>query len=389
MAEKSSILGTITKIIFIGGAIVLFALLAILIIRWVPKALNGVANIGSSFSSTIRGGETIDVNINQQEINSGESFVISFDHSPTVPGEYYLTYSCEDSLIFDIQSTNGLKRILCNAPFKLGQNIEIISLVPTLGKKNVFVDSNIKINYKDFENNDEVAYGESMITIKNTDGSNTASNPFDANFAGSTVTSAPVDDSTTTQTPKIGGNTVAPDYYGNADLTITNIARTQGDSALSFTVYNYGTKPTGNWYFSYTDAENPSRTLTSPIQPSLNPGQGLLTQIRFDSQRYDNQVVTIYLDSTNSVYESNESNNRSSVTIDGRNSSYRYNYDDDDDADLVIEDLEVGRMSGSRFTEDDEIDEDDDAAVRFTVRNRGGESRMMTMMNTDLEDNQV
>ncbi len=31
-------------------------------------------------------------------------------------------------------------------------------------------------------------------------------------------------------------------------------------------------------------------------------------------------------------------------------------------------------MRGSRFVEDDEIDEDDDAAVRFVVVNRGGET---------------
>ncbi|MBP6925957.1 MAG: hypothetical protein KBC22_02790, partial [Candidatus Pacebacteria bacterium] len=49
-------------------------------------------------------------------------------------------------------------------------------------------------------------------------------------------------------------------------------------------------------------------------------------------------------------------------------------YDRNDDADLEIDSFEVGRMDGNRFREDDTIDEDDDAAVQFTVINRGGES---------------
>ena len=44
-----------------------------------------------------------------------------------------------------------------------------------------------------------------------------------------------------------------------------------------------------------------------------------------------------------------------------------------DDANLEIDDLESGRLEGRRFYEDDEIDEDDEAAVRFVVENTGDE----------------
>lgn len=418
MAEKSSILGTITKIILIGGAIILFALLVIWILQWIPKAINGVADVGSDITNELRGGELIEVALNQEEINSGQPFAITFEHTPSKPGEYYLIYSCAESLILDIQSTNGPKRILCNTPFKIGENIDAISLVPTLTKTNVFTDTNIEIFFKDYENNERVASGNTVATIKNISGETTANNsntnPFDANLAGSTVTSSPTENSqfqrTNTQSSNSQDNGLLNSLIGNggflttvtntgtsntnqnvsynygsgrADLVITNIAETAGRSALSFTVYNYGSRSTGNWYFSYTDAENPNRTLTSPIQPSLAPGQGLFIQVAFDFQRYSNQNVSVYIDSTNSVSESNESNNRTSVIIDGRTDGnysfggnyYGYgDYDRYDDADLVIDDLEVGRISGSRFIEDDEIDEDDDAGVRFTVRNRGGES---------------
>lgn len=372
--ENKSALGTITKIIFIGGAIVLFVLLAIWVIRLVPKAINGVANIGSSLTNGLRGAESIVVQTNDSEVNTGEPFVISFDYSPTVPGEYYFSFSCEEALVMNIESRNGSRRVLCNTPFKLGENIDMISLRPSLSRQNIFVDSEVTISYKDFENNEEIAYGNTIVTFKNTSGAE-AENPYGGDFAGSTVTSTEVEEAPTTtnssDSDNAGNRTYAPTYYGYADLAITNIARTVGKSELTFTVYNLGTNTSGNWYFSYTDAENPSNTLISPIQPNLRPGQGLLIRVGFDSQKNNNQTINVFADSTNSIYESNESNNYSSVNIDGNNNN---SYNSGDDADLVIDNLEVGRISGSRFIENDEIDDNDDAAIRFTVRNIGGES---------------
>jgi hypothetical protein len=132
MAEKSSVLSTITKIIFIGGAIVLFVLLAIWVVRTVPKIIGGISNFGDSIGETIRGGDQITLSANNKEINSGESFILSFDYAPEAQGTYFLNYSCEDSLVMDIESRNGPKRILCNSPFKLGENIDMISLRPNL-----------------------------------------------------------------------------------------------------------------------------------------------------------------------------------------------------------------------------------------------------------------
>jgi hypothetical protein len=188
------------------------------------------------------------------------------------------------------------------------------------------------------------------------------------------VTSSPAEDTAPAPTPVTTTPSTGTSFVGRPDLAITNIARTEGQSALSFTAYNLGSRSTGNWYFSYTDAENPGRTLISPLQPNLNPGQGLLIQVRFDSQENRNQTVSVFLDSTYSINESNEGNNTASVIINGDRNGGGRSFNRNDDADLVIEDLEVGRISGNRFVEDDDIDEDDDAAIRFTVRNRGGES---------------
>ena len=151
------------------------------------------------------------------------------------------------------------------------------------------------------------------------------------------------------------------------------------DSQSTFVihVYNYGNTATGPWEFSYTDAENPSRTVLSPLQGSLGAGQGLAVTVRFDGQDNSKQTVAITLDPSNKISETSESNNTGSVVITGDSSDSNNSdnsYDSKDDADLIITSMEVGRISGNRFSEDDEIDEDDTAAVRFVVKNQGGES---------------
>ena len=74
MADKPNILGTITKIVVIGGAILLFALLAYLIITWVPKAISGIANIGSSLRNGLAGEEQIQITINDSSIENKKQF---------------------------------------------------------------------------------------------------------------------------------------------------------------------------------------------------------------------------------------------------------------------------------------------------------------------------
>jgi hypothetical protein len=372
--DKPKFLDTVTKIIFVGGAILIFAILAYLIITWVPVLINKVSNIGSSVTQNLKKGEQIVVETNKKDFASSENIQVSWNYEPATRGDYYISYKCEDSLLFDIQSVNGNKRILCNSPFKLGQNIKSVLLIPTVTKENIFIDAEIKISYKDADEK-EIAFGTTDVTVKNTN-ETIGTNPYDSTTSTSTNTSTGASKSSVKTEPVKTATTYVPTYStsgGKADLQITNIGRLE-NSGFSFIVWNYGSKASGTWYFTYTDAMNPSKVVYSPIQMSLAPGQGMLNTVRFDSQRYDSQTISIVVDATNSVSESNESNNYGSVVIYGNGNNYNNDYNDDDKADLIIEDLEVGRMSGSRFVEDDEIDEDDDAAIRFTVKNKGGES---------------
>lgn len=384
MADNSTKANFIAKTLFIIGGIILFIVLVLFIFRIVPIVVSNVSSFGKNIFSGMTKKTTYDeiqVSTNNDTVNIESPVIVSFEYEPkNITGEYFVSYNCIEGVLFDIQSKDGPKRIICNTPLKLGNNISSISLTPQFTKSNSFADSIITISYRDTKNN-IIASGSKTITIKGDEDAAVAQgdNPYAINgsLSGSTVTTTVVAPTPTTTT-----NTTTPTYnpiYTNPtkDLAITYIAPTNYDSSFVMHVYNYGNTPTGPWEFSYTDAENPSRTVISPIQASLAGGQGLAITVRFDGQYNSNQTVFVQADPYNKITETNESNNASSVVIYGGSSNYNSNnnyYNSNDDADLVITDIEVGRISGNRFVQDSEIDEDDTSGVLFVVTNEGGES---------------
>lgn len=360
MSDNSTKANLIAKILFIAGGFILFIVIAVFIFKMVPYAISNIANVGSSIKGSIFGSEdAIKISTDSDTAIAKTPIILSFEYTPQVAGEYFISYKCADGLLYDIQSTNGSKRIICNAPFKLGENVDSISITPLFTKTNSLVDSVVTIIYKD-EDDKTIAQGSKTITIKNTDAPTTID---DEDLSGSTVTTKPI--TTTSTTPR-------PTYVSpTKDLVLTYLEG-KSNSTFIIYVYNYGNIPTGLWNFEYTDAENPSDTITSKPQPSLGPRQGLAITVHFSGQEDSPQTIDVEVDPSNKIRETNESNNSGSVDIEGDPSNTNYNKDED--ADLIIEDMEVGRMSGNDFREDDQIDTDDTAGVKFTVRNQGGEA---------------
>ncbi len=372
MADNSTKANLIAKILFIAGGILLFIVLVIFIFKMIPVAISGLSNMGSGLKGLVSKDE-IKISTETDVVEVKTPVTLSFEYDSTNPGQYFISYECVDGFFFDIQSKDGPKRIVCETPFKLGSNIRAISLIPIFTDSNTFADSNITISYKD-EAGNTLATGEKIITVQGDKTSTTANeeNPFESNgsLAGSNVTTKPIPASTPAPAYTPTTSYVTP----TKDLTVTYISSTDSRSSFVMYVYNYGNTSTGPWEFSYTDAENPSRTILSPIQASLARGQGLAITVQFDGQDNSRQTIEVSLDPLNKIKESNESNNKTSVVIVASSNSNDDDYDSNDDADLIITSMEVGRISGNRFVEDDEIDEDDTAAVRFVVKNQGGES---------------
>ncbi len=374
MADTSNKANLIAKILFIAGGILLFIVLVMFIFKLVPAALSGLANMGSGLKGLVSK-EKIEIITESDTVEVQTPIALSFEYTEKEPGQYFISYNCIDGFFFDIQSKDGPKRIVCDVPFKLGTNLSTISLVPIFTDSNEFADTLLTISYKD-KNGNDLATGEKTLTIEGQPKDPIAEeNPYNEKvpLAGSKVVAQPL-------TTKAPATTQTQQVNPSKDLAVTYIASIDSQSALVMHVYNFGNTPTGSWEFSYTDAENPSRTVLSPIQASLGAGQGLAITVRFDGQDNSRQTVNVVADPQNKINESNEANNTANVIVTGSSNS---NDDDDsnddsynrnDDADLVITSLEIGRISGNRFVEDDEIDENDDTAVRFVVKNQGGES---------------
>lgn len=380
MAETTQKRNFIARTLFIIGGLILFIVLVVFIFKLIPILVSG---LGSTFGFKPQTKESIIVTTDTEIIKNQTPVVVSFAYEPTQMGQYFVTYSCADGLFFDIQSSDGPRRIICNTPFKLGTNINSIALMPVLTKANSFVDSTLKIEYKDVQNN-LVDTGTKTITITSegssmTNATSTPNNPFDLNapLAGSTVTNTALPAQTTTQAPT-QSQTPRPVASPTRDITVTAIYPLANQSTFVMNVYNYGNTATGPWTFTYTDAENPSRTILAPMQGSLGAGQGMAITVRFDGQVNASQIITVMLDPYNQIAETNNANNTATVTITGRTSGYNPNPTDphnpNERADFVITSIEVGEMRNGRFVQNSTLDRQDRGVVRFTVQNRGGQS---------------
>lgn len=374
MSDNSTKANLIAKTLFIAGGIILFIVLVIFIFRIVPIAISNIKSFGTTIGSSITNkisDEKIKISVKNDTVLSNNPVIVSFEYEPKTAGKYFISYECENNLLFNIQSKEGPKQIICATPLNIGDTINTISLTPLLTTSNDFVDAKITIEYKDPEDK-VLAFGTKIITVKNKDTiaeTPSKENPFEVNgsLSGSTITSQPVTPTKTVQTTSTYSKPTR-------DLALAYIAQTQRDSSFVIHAYNYGNTTINSWVFSYTDAENPSKTVLSPVQASLKPGQGLAVTVQFDGQRNSRQSIQVILDPYNSISESSESNNSGTTIITGDSSNSNDSYDSNDDADLIITSMEVGRISGSRFVEDDEVDENDTAAIKFIVKNQGGES---------------
>ncbi len=376
----------IGKILFVIGVIIILILLASLIIRFVPKIFGGIANIGSSLGGAFGQKEEIIVTASDVNLNNGERFIVSWDSDIDKVGVYNVSFGCVDNVNIDIETTSGVRRLICENPFTLGQNPGSVTLIANLNKENSFADVPIKISFTQ-GSKAALASSEVLVTIQN-------GNPNAGTFGttGSTITAEPVEQepkptntttssqTTSTRTTTSQPRTVVyqPIATGPADLAISNIAAI-GNNRIAFTVSNNGGRASGNWYFNYATPTSPKETITSPIQMSLGPNQSMLYTITFNAKASGNQSVTVQIDPNNLISEASETNNIGTITLSGSafgggsSNNNDDSYNSREDADFEIRDLQVGRLSGNRFIEDDEAEEGDDIAIRFVVKNRGGE----------------
>ncbi len=369
------------KILFVLGIIIILIVLASLIISFVPRVFSGLANIGSSLGELGKKPE-ISVTASDVSLNNSERFVINWESNIDKTGLYNISHPCVDNVTVDIETINGTRRMICGDSFTLGPNPGSLTLIANLNKENAFVDVPIAISF--VQDGKTIASNDVVVTIQNGDpntGTGISAKPVEEEPVKEVT---PVKQKPTTPVTKTPTQykpvTYVPVVTGPADLAISKIASISNNKIV-FTVTNKGGRSTGSWLFQYTTPTDPKKTITSPLQMSLGPNQSILYTITFEAKANGNQSVVIQLDPSNLVSESIENNNIETITLTGSgfgNNNGSNNNDDSynskDDADFIIQNLEVGRVSGNKFVKDDTADEGDDIALRFVVKNRGGEN---------------
>lgn len=372
-----SILG---KILFVVGIIIVLIVLAFLIISFVPRIFGGLANIGTSIENVFKKDE-ISVTTSDVSLNNGDRFVINWESNINKTGLYNISHSCVDNVTVDIETTVGVRRMICGDTFTLGPNAGSVTLVANLKKENAFSDIPVTISFVD-ENSKTLASGTVVVTIQNGDpnaGTGISAQPVEQEDETDNNTSNTNTGSTRTSTTNTQPRTVVytPTVTGPADLAISNIAAF-GNNQIVFTVTNKGGRASGNWTFNYSTPTEPKQTISSPLQISLGPNQSILYTVTFNAKSAGNQSVVVQIDPNNLISELSETNNVGTVTISGNafgggSNNNNGSYDPRDDADFIIQNLEVGRISGNRFIEDDNAEDGDDIAIRFIVKNQGGD----------------
>jgi len=387
--KEKSLLG---KILFIVGVVVILIILAFLVVTFVPKIFSGLANVGSSIGSLV-GNSTIEITADKSNLKDNDRFTLVWENDPAEIGSYNITYECINNVYFDIITDTDVRRLICENTFTLG-DVDNATLRIHFDEENAYADVPIYISYSDGDG--KTSQGSVFVTVQNgTPGAYTNVNEDDefseaedgensnAEITTTEVSTTPTPQKSQTVTPTTQQRVVYQTVRtaSPADLAISNVV-VIGNNQVQFTVSNTGGQSTGNWLFNYSAPTNNQQVASSPLQISLAPGQAVRYTLNYFVRDGGSQTVSIALDPSNQLAESNESNNFASVTFSngapignntGNNGGGTTNppTTGNDDADFVIQDLEVGRLSGNRFIEDDTVDEGDDIAIRFIVVNRG------------------
>ncbi len=381
METSASTKNLLVKSLFILGIFVVVVILAFAMIRIIPMIFSSFANVDGAFSNN-RAASSLRVEVDRNRVNSGEAIFVNWEYEPTVPGFYEIEFTCANDLTMEIGTSEGNKIIECDTVYNLNPTSQTLSILPTLARENSLEDTQFKIRYVSRDGQIKRSDIFRLTVVKRAEAGLAGSGqiietemiqtaPAQQTQQTSVGNQGATETETTTQSVVAETRPVAvapalPDFRIHDLMAI-------GDTTIVFTVSNIGNVATGQWFFNYATPDGD--VLSSPTQPSLLPGQGIRYTLRLEDVPAGD--VAIAVDPRNLVRESNVLNNIGVIRIRGDWNNRDWNHDWNRinlRPDLEITNLEVGRMSGSRFIADAEISERDIAAIRFVVRNIGGES---------------
>lgn len=295
--EKSGVLGNILVIFAFVVVIAIAIWGAMTVFRLAPRIFSFITSPfgGSPTTLTIVGPSV--------PVVSGENMSLTWSYGKgDDSGMYSFTYSCVSDFYFEAPVAEGgvYGPITCNLPYGVPGTETGIRLTPK-SRTSAEVIVPVSVSYVDSSGN-RIASATSTITV-----------------TGGTQSTTPPNTSTPT-TPTSPKPTKPSTPTTPADLMIRMIDSGTVDAysglvTVRFEVKNVGGRATGVWRFVADLPTYNGYRYSSPMQRSLNQGDGIIFTLQFDKSA--GGVLSITVDPENAVSESSENNNYLSQTIGG------------------------------------------------------------------------
>lgn len=344
---KEALTSTPARIVAIAAFVVVLILGmwgSVTLANKVPGVFSAVASAIVSLTSVfVPADEDIIISVPSLTVASGETFDISWEHAnQSVEGSYTFRYDCADGVSFTSPSQSGSQAsVFCNTPFNFLNAGDTITLTAS-SEQNRFIDVTLYVDFTPNGGSVPTLTGSTLLTIANEDisGSPTTTTPENetgTEGTGSTGSETPRTPGTeTSQTFPLGGTPGSSDPNGYVDLAarvieVGLVNKTNGEFtasstptrnmsthrvAMRFAVENLGTKTSDQWTFNAVLPTFPSHIFSAPTQQALRPGDRIEFTIGFDSfVDADEGEVTINVDPTNRINESNKANNIVKYTV--------------------------------------------------------------------------
>ncbi|MEN9649338.1 MAG: hypothetical protein RL094_305 [Candidatus Parcubacteria bacterium] len=369
---------TVLRVLVILGILAILVFLSIGIVRIVPRALNALANASVSITSLFGGDDKKTGTATTTPTSNGGFVIISSStpstSKPTTTGSNNSSGS-NSGTVTRPSTGGGYTRPTGGTSYVPGYVPGNPDLVVTVLEKGIINSAGAFIPTNTFTTSDSVVVKFKVenrgtgstgtwnlkVTMPSLDAAdqvrditNIGSIPAGLAIEGQAIFDRPRTDNNPTVVitadPFNGvaesneGNNVASvplsvsgtNYNGNGngsvqpDLAIRNIQsgilsggqfypttnlQNSNRVAIRFEVVNNGNNATGPWYFRGELADSPTRIYNSNAEISIPGNSSVIYVVEFDNIRAGNNSVTMWLDPSNYLVESNEGNNTASVSF--------------------------------------------------------------------------
>lgn len=293
----------------------------------VPNVFSGIASAIFSSEETPDDGngqegtvnETITLSAPSVAVNEDTPFIISWNHDgKTTEGLYTIRYDCTDTVSFTSPTGSGAQAELeCNTPLNVG-NTTSASFTPVSDEGTGEIEVPFRVEFTPNGESASTVSGAQTITVNRT--ADTTAGGGTGSAGGGTVT-----------VPIPGSGIGVSDPNGFVDLSVSLVAvgvvnrstnqffpvavpsRSSVNERIGirFEVKNNGTRTSPTWRFTASLPTAQNYVYNSQTQSALRPGESIVYTLAFDTFiNTTSGTVTVNVDPSNIIAESNEVNNR-------------------------------------------------------------------------------